>query len=404
MTAHFLNRDRAVRSVSYRPTKGKYPFTLSTLFKRGASGALWLPSAHRKSIEQSLTQDAIFYQDSSGTTPVTADSDPVGLALEISKWNGKTLSEYLAGQPELVTNGGFGSGTSGWTEVLNGTIDTSGGTMLATATTGNTGVYQDMSISVGGYGYVSWDVVSGSEPRIAIYDGASFSTLLYTENGVSSGQATLKSTTGILRVYAHAAVGHTAEFDNVSVKEVEGDHFYQTTDANRPTLDITNGKYSWVFNGTNSALVSDFAGGAGPSDCSVFVALKTTDTQFVLVTGHTNSYYMIAAENGAASTQLHNQAGSPAIYICDAGAGETTLSAFAGTTRGELRTALADDTWKIVELRNPDFSAWTAFHMAGYSGVWRFGGSIGPTQIIESGPILEASRAKIVKAMIEELP
>ena len=47
------------------------------------------------------------FQDSAGTTPVTAVGQPVGLQLDKSK--GLVLG------PELVTNGDFSAGSTGWT-------------------------------------------------------------------------------------------------------------------------------------------------------------------------------------------------------------------------------------------------------------------------------------------------
>jgi len=47
------------------------------------------------------------FQEATGTTPAGVDQN-VGLALDISKWGGKTLVQVLAAQPELRDGGTTG--------------------------------------------------------------------------------------------------------------------------------------------------------------------------------------------------------------------------------------------------------------------------------------------------------
>lgn len=126
---------------------------------------------------------------------------------------------------KLVTNGTFDAGAAGYTQVLNGTISYASNSMLATGTTGNTGVYQDVSCGVGVF-QVSWDQVSGTNFRINIYDGASFTTSRYNNGTGNSSTGSFAEnvvcTSGILRVYPHTATGYTAEFDNISIFETDG--------------------------------------------------------------------------------------------------------------------------------------------------------------------------------------
>ena len=51
--------------------------------------------------------------DGSGGQPVVGD--PVGIMLDTSPTGSQTMAVFIAGQPELVTNGTFDSNISGWT-------------------------------------------------------------------------------------------------------------------------------------------------------------------------------------------------------------------------------------------------------------------------------------------------
>jgi len=354
-------------------------------------------------------QDAILYRTSKGSDAVT--SGQFGLALNVADFNG-TFSAFLAGQSELVTNGGFDTGNlTGFTDNSTGTgsiVYESGQIRLQGTNSSNRGIASQAITTVANRYYQLQTSTTLSSGEAAV--GAS-----ETQGATATLQGALASagdasfifqavgTTTYLNMYTGSSGGDVL-FDNLTIKEVGAEHLYQLSDANRPSLNITNGKYSWDFNGTNSSLISDFAGGAGPSDCSIFVALKTTDNLFVLFRGHHDAYYLPAVQDGSGVTVLHANSGTPDIYICDVGAGETVLSEFTGTTRDDLHTAIADGNWKIVEFRGADLSAWTEFGISTFPG-WELLGSIGgAVQRVESGPILEANRAKIVTEMIELLP
>jgi len=175
------------------------------------------------------------YQDRSGTAPVTAAGQGVGLRL--SKDQGLALG------PELVTNGDFASGSAGYVEVLGGTISYASQTMLATATTGNTGVYRDVTVVADKSYKIAWRQVSGTNIRMSIYDGAGFGTLLFSNSTgdtiVGNRAAILRPSSTTLRIYAYTSTGYTAEFDNISVRELAGNHQVASTGAKR-------GVYGWM--------------------------------------------------------------------------------------------------------------------------------------------------------------
>ena len=198
-------------------------FSPSTLYSSGSQG-IWLDPSDLSTM----------FSDRAGTTPVTTPGTVVGLRLDKSK--GLTLGA------ELVTNGDFAAGSTGWTEALNGTISYASQTMLATGTTGNTGVYRDVTVVANKSYKVAWRQVSGTNNRINAYDGAGFGTSLYNNvanfNVAGDYTAVVRPSSTVIRIYAHTQTGGVAEFDNISVRELAGNHAVAPTDAARPIYGV----------------------------------------------------------------------------------------------------------------------------------------------------------------------
>ena len=101
-------------SVAPLASGGGSPFSPLSLFSGGAPGAWYDPSDY-----------STLFQDSAGTTPVTAVEQPVGLMLD--------KSQGLVLGPELVTNGDFSNGTTGWSAWnTNAQISVASGQMTVT--------------------------------------------------------------------------------------------------------------------------------------------------------------------------------------------------------------------------------------------------------------------------------
>lgn len=199
--------------------------------------------------------DTALFQDSTGTTPVTAVEQPVGLVLDKSK--GLVLGA------ELVTNGDFSGGLTGWTQINDGTavISVSGGSVLMQAPT------------VGAIARLrqSFAVVVGKTYKISIGSAANFSSTSFISFGVSGGgeeygkvttsgasQRYFTATSSTLWVSAYnGAVGVDMSYDNISVRELPGNHLIQPTATSRPTLKQDgNGLYYLNFDGVDDSLYS----------------------------------------------------------------------------------------------------------------------------------------------------
>ena len=186
-------------------------FTPLSLFTTGVQGAWYDPSDR-----------STLFQDAAGTTPVTAVEQPVGLMLDKSK--GLVLG------PELVTNGNFSSNTW-WT--LTGTVAISSGSLNFTSALATSGAYRLSFATVGKYYELTFEITSISSGGVQIGLGDSKGTNrtsvgIYTQRLLCTGNSNLT-------LYSVGA-STTASVDNVSIKELSGNHAFQTTAASRPVL------------------------------------------------------------------------------------------------------------------------------------------------------------------------
>ena len=163
------------------------------------------------------------FQDATGTTPVTAVEQPVGLMLDKSR--GLVLG------PELVTNGTFDTDTA-WTKTAGWSI--SGGSAIFSGAAGRQ-IGQNCLVSGRWYKVViaysdkvgSFSVRFG-EVTLFYYDQVPLSPT----SGVVTGVALASGTS----LYIRADLNGSIVIDNISVRELSGNHAYQTTATSRPVL------------------------------------------------------------------------------------------------------------------------------------------------------------------------
>ena len=186
-------------------------FSPASLFAAGEPGAWYDPSDF-----------STLFQDSAGTTPVTAVAQPVGLMLD--------KSQGLVLGPELVTNGGFATDTA-WTKGAGWTI--TGGAAVATSVAAFGELSQAAGVAIGFYRVTLNVTVSagagfirlGSVGNIGNFNATgSYSFILQCGAAGSS-----------VRVLADSG-GFTGTIDNISVKLLPGNHAFQSTAGQRPTL------------------------------------------------------------------------------------------------------------------------------------------------------------------------
>lgn len=222
-------------------------FSPLSLFSSGEQGAWYDPS-----------DLSTMFQDAEGTTPVTAVGQPVGLILD--------KSQGLVLGPELVVNGGFDSAT-GWT--LSGTTTISGG-LLHAASASSEYMATQLFPFVSGKTYeltIVVPTVTSGNLSIIYGVGTNVNALTVISSGTFKSRVAAGSGNIELRILSSGA-GFVGTIDNISIKELPGNHASQATAASRPLLAAT-GLSEWTnYDGVDDVLNTTFPSSLG-SSCTV---------------------------------------------------------------------------------------------------------------------------------------
>lgn len=217
-------------------------FSVAALFAAGEQGGWWDPS-----------DLSTLYQDSAGTTPVTATTQPVGMILD------KRLGAVRGA--EQVLDGGFTTGV-GWTIV--GTATISGGKLNVGANAGGALIVTNTVLAVGWYELTyTIESITGS-----ISFGCSNVNAGTGQSAPGTYREIINCTTpaGGLGFFGRGGGVTTAVIDNASVKPLAGNHRTQATAASRPTLQQdASGYYYLNYDGVDDFMVTgnvDFTGTA----------------------------------------------------------------------------------------------------------------------------------------------
>lgn len=184
------------------------------------------------------------YQDAAGTTPVYMPGQgqvdpPVGLLLD--KRLGLTLG------PELVSNGEFSGGTAGWStsSSYQSSAAAVGGEMQVTSTAAFGRQVSPVSLTVGKTYILTGKARAegGVTARLQVGpistggDAGAFVAVLTGSSLQTFGRIVFTATAAQMYVAAgSASAGAVTYFDEISIKELPGNHAYQTTTTCRPTL------------------------------------------------------------------------------------------------------------------------------------------------------------------------
>jgi hypothetical protein len=208
----------------YIPASGLFSIR-GTLFGNNEPGVWYDPS-----------DTSTLFQDAAGTTPVTAVEQPVGLMLDKSR--GLVLGS------ELVTNGDFSNGTTGWAGQSNVALSVENGELKGVASTSeSTYAYQD-TVTVPGKLYKATATVRAvsGKVRLSAWNGGFSTRLAYVDIITTTNrQVTIyfnaTGTSTRVAVGLDASPASTYYSDNISVRELPGNHAFQSVaTTSRPVL------------------------------------------------------------------------------------------------------------------------------------------------------------------------
>lgn len=221
------------------------------------------------------------FQDSAGTVPVTGAGQPVGLILDKSK--GLVLGS------ELITNGDFSNGLSGWS-VQNGTgVIVNGAARVTATSSAQPQLFMPTAFFAGKYVEISVDFMNrtgGTGVFVGIYSVASGVIASVISNNTSSvvkikASIPLGFDGGLYCRLNSPTAGSYVDFDNISVKEIKGNHAYQSTSSMRPLLAASPQRldYDTVDDKLVTTLPAQLTG------CTVIRSVPNVGTQ--ILTGQT---------------------------------------------------------------------------------------------------------------------
>lgn len=310
----------------FSPLGPQCGFNPAVLFANGEPGG-WFEA----------NDSTTLFTDVAGATPASSPGDAI--ALQLDKSQGLTLG------PELVTNGGFDSDTD-WTDLSTGTgsaIISGGNLSVTTVDASNRGARSQSFTTTPGMNYkFTWELVSGSGGQIRVgtaSQSSNIALLLPTAEG-----AFFTATTTTTHIYFGTGVGATTVvYDNISVKELPGNHRTQATVAARPLyalhpvggvrnelvstdtlatqdVTVTAAERTLSFKGTGTVTLSG-ASTAGPlvgTGAEDIVSLTFTPTAGTLTLTVTGTVEEAQLELGASRTN-YQTVGSTFLDVSETG-------------------------------------------------------------------------------------
>ena len=302
-------------------------FTPLALFAAGEQGVWYDPSDF-----------STMFQDATGTMPVNAVGQAVGLVLDKSKGG--------VSQTQLVTNGDFSEGGIGWSLGLGWRVE---GGQAVFNTTGVADSITQGTVIAGRTYVVTYTLTTRSAGTVAPIVGGRIGTQRSTPGTYTEYLVALNSSGYGMRgnpVFVGAV-------NNIFVREVPGNHATQATAPSRPILrqDVA-GPYSLEFDGTDDFLVTGNIDFSATDEMTVIAGVrKLSDAATGLLyetsassSAGAGSFFMLAPSLSGSNSYRFGARGNGGTSVVGTGV-------FAAAPATNVVTALSDISSDLTTLR-----------------------------------------------------
>lgn len=243
---------------------------IAALFAQGQAGAWYDP-----------TDLSTLFQDSTGTTPVTATGQPVGLMID------KRLGYTVGAQ--LVVNGDFAQqNVNGWVGAGPGpgvVAWSAGGLQLTAAAAFDQARYALSGLTIGQSYEVSATIgASASNTYLDIVSASPAAATALANTARSVRLVFIAGATTCTIAFVSTAI-QVATIDNVSARELPGNHARQTTAGFRPVYRNVAGRQYLEFDGVDDRIVATFAIAQPIDRISAFANVSFTASDRVMTCG-----------------------------------------------------------------------------------------------------------------------
>lgn len=219
------------------------------------------------------------FKSTTDLTPCAA-GDSCGFLLDQSKGAGYSGGAFTGLGTELVTNGTFDTDLTGWSNLINSSWD-DGKLRCANGTFLQSSVFTGSKTVL-----ISWDqtVNAGMRARLRLRNatgGADIGPFLYYF--WSGPKSIVLTTTDGLSLWFFVETEDDITFDNISVRELPGNHAAQATAAARPLLQSGSPDY------LRDDLVDDALNWTAPADTDYTIARLNSAGIVTILTGQSLS-------------------------------------------------------------------------------------------------------------------
>lgn len=308
------------------------------------------------------------FQDSTGASALTATGQTLGLILDKFQWNGKSLSQLLAGQPELaeplpvptITN--LGGSAGAWDAATQ---------TLSNTAVGTDATYPRFSFALGltaGKFYKASVTFSNAAP-IGVTVGSATGPALVKSGSTWSGIVSADG--AALFVTTNGTATFSSAISSITVKHIPGHHASQSDAAKKPKYRRGDSRgvvnlLTWSEDFANAAWVKAGGGGLAPTVTANAVTAPdgsaTADqVSFPAVSGA--GAFSIVYQ---APTQKFSTAHSGSVYLRGSVGGEAIWLMWTadGTTYTRLKATLSTE-WQRFDLGYTTSASGTQYYQIG---------------------------------------